>query len=129
MDMLGATVTSSGSTRSCEDTVQLEVVMEIAESQNAGVIGASASVEPLRPLLYPHPLFLVFPSLPLSKSEPQVVCAIAVWSRGFRRNGNLKPVWRQERKITERMTTPHDFPELKNDLLLRAARGGVPIVC
>jgi len=44
MDMLGATVTSGGSTCSCEDTVQLEVVMEITESQNVGVIGASVTI-------------------------------------------------------------------------------------
>ena len=29
----------------------------------------------------------------------------------------------RNRRFTKRMTTPHDFPELKNDLLLRAARG------
>ena len=121
MDMLGATMTSSGSTRSCEDTAQLEVVMEIAETQTLGVIGASATigpqVEPLRPPL-PH-----FPS------------PSALKIRGCYRLYGLARIFSKRESETDleigtdRMTTPHDFPELKNDLLLRAARGGVPIVC
>jgi len=37
--------------------------------------------------------------------------------------GNRKQIFETEAVDRERMTTPHDFPELKNDLLLRAARG------